>query len=78
MTMDLMWRIDARMRRYAWWRKWRGLPEPMPSSAVLEMIAREAIKLLHEKSTFLSTIDRPMPTGDTIRISLPQQYVKRS
>jgi hypothetical protein len=76
--MGLMWRIDARMRRYAWWRKWRGLPEPTPNSAVLDAIAREALKMLHEKATFISAIDRQVTTGDTIRVRLPQQYVKRS
>ena len=76
--MDLMWRIDARMRRYAWWRKWRGLPEPTSISPVIEMFMREAIALLQDKQTFISAIDKPMPTGGTLRVRTPNQYVKRA
>jgi hypothetical protein len=76
--MYFMWRVDARMARYAWWRKWRGMPEPMPISPAMEMIMRETLAQLNGKQSFLSAIDKSMPTGGTIRVRLPQQYVKRT
>lgn len=51
----------------------------------IDMITREALRLAHEKATFLGTINRQFdsswsnegPTGDTLRIRLPSQYTRR-
>lgn len=51
------------------------------------MITREALRLAHEKATFLGTINRQFDDsygnagakiGDTLRIRLPSQYTRRS
>src|SRR3990167_3173742 len=50
------------------------------------MITREALRLAHEKATFLGTINRQFDEsfgssegkiGDTLRIRLPSQYTRR-
>lgn len=51
----------------------------------IDMIAREALRLAHEKATFIGTINRQFdrswsgegPTGNTLRIRIPSQYVRR-
>ena len=48
--------IDRRLRKYAKWRKWRGLPEPMSIASV--MILKEALAILSQNAAFLSNIDR--------------------
>jgi hypothetical protein len=75
--MSIVRMIDWRLRRYAWWRKWRGYPEPAVNP-VIEMIAREALALLRDKQTFISAINRQMdaPSG-TLRVRKPNEYVKR-
>lgn len=42
----MMW-IDYKLRKYKWWRKWRGLPDPVlePYSS----IEREALRIAHEQ-----------------------------
>lgn len=51
----------------------------------IDMIAREALRLAHEKATFIGTINRQFdrswsdegPTGNTLRIRVPSQYTRR-
>ena len=52
----------------------------------IDMITREALRLAHEKATFLGTINRQFDEsfgssegkiGDTLRIRLPSQYTRR-
>ncbi|HWC31049.1 MAG TPA: P22 phage major capsid protein family protein [Dehalococcoidia bacterium] len=51
----------------------------------IDMIAREALRLAHEKATFIGTINRQFdrswssegPTGNTLRIRVPSEYVRR-
>ena len=50
----------------------------------IDMITKEALRLAHEKASFLGTINRQFDsswssegkTGDTLRIRLPSQYVR--
>ena len=53
----------------------------------IDMITREALRLAHEKATFLGTINRQFDEsfgrsegkiGDTLRIRLPSQYTRRT
>lgn len=57
----------------------------MPNSLLtIDKITRECLRLAHEKATFLGTINRQFdnswsdegPTGSTLRIRLPSQYVR--
>jgi len=49
------------------------------------MIAKEALRLAHEKATFIGTINRQFdrswssegPTGNTLRIRVPSEYTRR-
>ena len=51
----------------------------------IDMIAREALRLAHEKATFIGTINRQFdrswssegPTGNTLRIRIPSEYTRR-
>ena len=51
----------------------------------IDMIAREALRLAHEKATFLGTVNRQFdkswssegPTGNTLRIRVPAEYTRR-
>ena len=51
----------------------------------IDMIARDALRLAHEKATFIGTINRQFdkswssegPTGNTLRIRQPSQYTRR-
>lgn len=51
----------------------------------IDMIAREALRLAHEKASFIGTINRQFdrswssegPTGNTLRIRVPSQYTRR-
>lgn len=55
------------------------------TNLTIDMIAREALALAHEKAAFLGTINRQFdsswssdgPTGDTLRIRIPSAYVRR-
>jgi hypothetical protein len=70
--------IDGWMRRYAWWRKLRGLPEPM-SPRMIE-ITREALRVAHENCSFINSLECDPVTGGTpkaIRIRKPVQYVRK-
>lgn len=58
----------------------------MNSLLTIDMITLECLRLAHEKSTFLGTINRQFDDsfgrsdgkiGDTLRIRLPSQYVRR-
>ena len=50
----------------------------------IDKVTAEALRIAHEKATFLGTINRQFdgswseegPTGDTLRIRLPSQYVR--
>ena len=55
--------------------------------SVIDMITREALRIAHEKLTFLGTIDRSYDSsyansgakiGDTLRVRNPNQYVRRT
>lgn len=74
-----MWWLDSKLRRFAWWRKWRGLPEPM-LNPVLQAIAREALRIAHERASFISLIDLDYPvgaSGDKLKIRKPVTYTRR-
>ena len=51
----------------------------------IDMLTRECLRLAHEKAAFLGTINRQFdsswskegPTGDTLRIRLPSEYIRR-
>ena len=51
----------------------------------IDQITREALRLAHEKSAFIGTVNRQFdsswssdgPTGDTLRIRIPSQYTRR-
>ena len=54
--------------------------------SVIDMVTREALRIAHEKLTFLGTIDRSYDSsfaksgakiGDTLRVRNPNQYVRR-
>jgi hypothetical protein len=45
-----MWRLDYYLRKYTWWRKWRGLPEPI--SKEFGLITKEALRILEGKLVF--------------------------
>lgn len=56
------------------------------SLLTIDMITKEALRLAHEKASFLGTINRQFDSsfgassgkiGDTLRIRLPSQYVRR-
>lgn len=60
----------------------------MPNNlTVIDMVAREAQRIAHEKCTFLGTVDRqydesfnpkgPVKNGSTLRVQQPNQYVRR-
>ena len=58
----------------------------MPNTLLtIDMIAREALRLAHEKATFIGTINRQFdrswsdegPTGQTLRIRVPSEYTRR-
>jgi len=53
----------------------------------IDMVTREALRIAHEKLTFLGTIDRSYDSsfansggkiGDTLRIRNPNQYTRRT
>ena len=55
--------------------------------SVIDMVTREALRIAHEKLSFLGTIDRSYDSsyaktgakiGDTLRVRNPNQYVRRS
>lgn len=59
----------------------------MPNTLLtIDMIAREALRLAHEKATFIGTINRQFdkswssegPTGQTLRIRVPSEYTRRT
>lgn len=55
------------------------------TNLTIDMIAREALALAHEKAAFIGTINRQFdkswssegPTGDTLRIRIPSAYTRR-
>lgn len=58
----------------------------MPNTLLtIDMIAREALRLAHEKAIFIGTINRQFdrswsdegPTGQTLRIRVPSEYTRR-
>jgi len=72
--------LDRRLRKYAKWRKWRGLPDPMPIA--FAQIAKEALAILSQNATFLSSVNRDWPEegkGDetTIKIRRPPRPSRR-
>ena len=60
----------------------------MPNTLLtIDMITREALRLAHEKATFIGTINRQFDDsfgassgkiGDTLRIRIPSQYTRRT
>lgn len=52
----------------------------------IDTIAKEALRLAHEKAAFLGTVNRQFdsswssdgPSGDTLRIRIPSQYTRRT
>ena len=56
------------------------------SNLTLDVITKELLRLAHEKSAFIGTVNRQFddswskqgPTGDTLRIRLPSQYTRRT
>ena len=55
--------------------------------SVIDMVTREALRIAHEKLTFIGTIDRSYDSsyaksgaknGDTLRVRNPNQYVRRT
>ena len=59
----------------------------MPNTTLtIDMITREALRLAHEKATFIGTINRQFDsswssegkTGDTLRIRIPSMYTRRT
>ena len=42
--------LDSKLYRHAWWRKWRGLPEPVPLTTT--MICNEALRILSKNASF--------------------------
>ncbi len=56
------------------------------TTLTIDMITREALRLAHEKATFIGTINRQFDDsfgassgkiGDTLRIRIPSQYTRR-
>lgn len=55
------------------------------TNLTIDMITREALRLAHEKSQFIGTVNRQFDsswsgegvTGDTLRIRIPSQYTRR-
>jgi len=56
------------------------------SLTVLDMVAKESLRLAHEKATFISTIDRSYDdqyktkgwkTGSALRVAMPNAYTRR-
>ena len=57
------------------------------TTLTIDMITKEALRLAHEKATFIGTINRQFDSsfgqasgkiGDTLRIRIPSQYTRRS
>ena len=55
--------------------------------SVIDMVTREALRIAHEKLTFIGTIDRSYDDsyansgakiGDTLRVRNPNQYTRRT
>lgn len=75
--------LDRKLYKRAWWRKWRGLPEPVKLSASMAMVTNEAFRLL--RSAALADIDNTLmargylsdaPTL-TVKIRRPVAYAPR-
>lgn len=56
------------------------------TNTVLDMVARESLRIAHEKATFISTVDRSYDdqykktgwkTGSVLRVANPNQYLRR-
>ncbi len=54
--------------------------------SVIDMVARESLRIAHEKLTFIGTVDRSYDSsfaktgakiGDTLRVRNPNQYTRR-
>ena len=54
---------------------------------VIDMVAKESLRIAHEKATFISTINRDyddqyarkgFKIGDTLRVRDPNQYTRRA
>lgn len=51
--------LDRYLRQHKWWRKWRGLPEPL-SPAMVE-ITREALRILASKAELFADAQKDYP-----------------
>jgi hypothetical protein len=76
----MMWRLDSLLRKHAWWRKWRGLPEPKPLSPVMKMMLQEALRQAARPDSLLAVLAKQPVSNDggTIRIRMPNQYARRT
>jgi hypothetical protein len=63
--------LDRYFKKYAFWRKWRGIPEPK-RSIMCEIITREALSILEENLRF--GVGGPGNKGKTINIRKPSRF----
>lgn len=74
---DMMNWLDSKLYKYAGWRKWRGLPEPI--SPQMAEISRKALNIVLVKANFGDALNRELEwlkiDGDTITIRKPKRYV---
>ena len=63
--------LDIYLRKYQWWRKWRGLPEPQRSLAGM-MITKEAFSILDKSMRF--GVGGLENLGQTITIRKPARF----
>lgn len=71
--------IDNLLRRYAWYRQWRGLPDPQ--SLRMTDITREALRILYGKAYFLNSINREFTVsgGETLTFRRnPEPYAQKA
>lgn len=63
--------LDRYLRKYQWWRKWRGFTCTLSTSDSM-MITREALKILDESMRF--GVGGPGKLGQTITIRKPARF----
>jgi hypothetical protein len=69
--------IDRLFYRYQSYRKWRGLPEPMPPKTA--ELTRMALQIANEKAGYIGLVNAQwdLPEGGgTLRIRKPVEYVR--
>ena len=76
MIKNIYW-LDNKLKHKAWWRKWRGLPEPQ--SLAIAMITQEALKILNDNlSLSVNTNYKEFPEGETIKFRKPKIYNEKN